>query len=297
MAIVFKTSGLQAGDMMLKGCKISWAALAFSMLLLACDKLVGPPRVIQPQEVPRNLLDTSHPDFVWPLTKIEEGPSESSTWTSSSVSFRWSGNKEVGSYSYKHDADPWSTFGPDTGTTLTFLDEGPHTFTVKARHINGVTEEGDPPKRTFTVDAVQGPAVMFLPRLKTVSWNQSFTYDIKAEQVSGLLGCKLAFTYNKNAVRIDSAQAGLFLRSNGGSPSPVLSTIDNANGKATFELVVLGGKPKGVSGTGVLATVYCHALSSGSVDISFVAGETAFRDTVNAPVTIKELVNGRVTVR
>ena len=55
--------------------------------------------------------------------------------------------------------------------------------------------------------------------------------------------------------------------------------------------------PKGVSDTSVLAPVYRQVLSSGSTDIRFVVGETAYRDTLNAAVTIRQLMDGGAVIR
>ena len=254
--------------------------LLLLILSLSCEQTVSPPPVA-------------------PATTITAGPAAGETVTVDSVVFRWTATGDVGAYSYRFDTELWSDWTASTSATFGFLDEGSHTFSVRGRHTNGVTVEQSPPSRTFTVDAVKGQSAMFLPRLKVVSNGQSFTYDVKAEEVAGLLAAKLSIGYNKNVMRIDSIQFGSLVTVNGGNAVQFssLNSVDNVNGKAIINLAIAGGSPRGITGSGVIATLFCRAIAAGRIDITFDRSGTEYRDAANAQISIRDLINGRLEVQ
>ena len=239
------------------------------------------------------------PPPVAPATTITAGPAAGETVTVDSVTFVWAATGDAGSYSYRFDSDVWSDWTTITSATFGYLDEGSHTFSVRSRHTNGVTIEQNPPTRTFTVDAVKGQSVMFLPRLKIVTNSQRFTYDVKAEEVVGLLAAKITIGYNRSVLRIDSIQFGSFVAVNGGNAVqfPSVNSVDNVNGKAVINLGIAGGSPRGITGSGVIATLFCRALAAGTIELSFDSSGTEYRDTANAQIPLRDLINGRLEVQ
>ena len=79
-------------------------------------------------------------------------------------------------FSYKLDNQNWSNWSNVKEATFTYLDEGKHTFMVKAKYINNIEQE-EPAKVDFTVDAVKGPALMFRPRKVEITAGQYFDVE------------------------------------------------------------------------------------------------------------------------
>jgi hypothetical protein len=263
----------------------AWALVAFSFCCKESPQ--GPDYFYNP-------CDTTHPEFVAPRTYITEAPDSLRPVAVPYVTFQWRRNPVVGSYFVHFDSKPgWWT--SDTSATFDFLDEGSHTFTIYSTNEGGCVIEKPAVVKTFTVDAVHGPSVMFFPRLKTVSAGETFTYDIKAEEVSGLFGAKLSISYSASIVTVDSVQTGSYVQSGGGD-AIVFSSSDNASGKAVINLVVVGGNPKGITGSGVIVTLICRAAANGTADFSFDRAQTTYRDTTNVDIPIRDLVDGRVVV-
>jgi hypothetical protein len=251
---------------------------------------------ISPDEIFRNPIDTASTNFIPPRTTIIAGPQNNQTITTDSITIRWQGNEDAVLFCYKLDTEPWSAWTTGTSALLDYLDEGTHTILIKSKHRNTTTEESTPQLITFVVDAVKGPSAMFLPRRKFVNAGDAFSYDVRAEEVSILYGARLAIRYNPAIVLIDSIEAGPMMQGNGGS-AILLPTIDNKTSTALVDIAVVGRKPKGVSGSGILATLRCRALTTGSVDFTFSSSESSYRDTTNTPIPIRDLVPGKVVVR
>ena len=266
-------------------------ALGFCLLIVlgSCQQLPESPDAIV------NPLDTSHSSFIFPATTIASGPAQSDTVRDTVVTFAWNRTKDADSSSYRFDDTAWSPWTGQNSVTIGYLDEGPHTFTVRAKHKNNQTIEANPPTRTFVVDAVHGPSVMFLPRRKIISPGDHFMYSVKAEEVTGLFASRLAVKYNPNFVQVDSVRSGDFLTTNRGIPILFVPPIDSVNGKLEIDMFVAGSS---VSGSGMLATMYCTArLSTPGTEFAFDPSSTAYRDTLDSPMTIQNFVKGEVVVR
>jgi hypothetical protein len=264
--------------------------IALGLFLLGCEQISAP------NEVLNNPLDTLSSAFSQPVAIIISGPSESQTVTVPSVTFTWQGNAGAKEFSYNCDAGGWSVWSAQTSATLNYLDEGKHTFAVHARHHNGITIERNPPQIDFMVDAVKGPSLMFCPRRTSVLRWQTFTYDIKAEEVSFMYGTKMSIQYDPTYVTVTGIIAGAMVNSNSGT-SILLPTIDSIAHTITIEIATIGRTPKGVSGSGVIATLQCKALVAGTTLFQFNSTQTLLRDTLNAPITPNTLVQGRVEIQ
>jgi hypothetical protein len=264
--------------------------VVLSLFLLGCEQPTAPSEVLS------NPLDTLSSAFNKPVATITGGPSESQTITVSSVTFTWSGNIDAKEYSYNFDASGWLAWSSQTSVSLDYLDEGQHSFSVRARHRNGTTIEQNPPQVNFTVDAVKGPSLMFNPRRIVASRGQTFTYDIKAEEVSLIYGAKMLIQYDPSIVNVTSIIAGAMMTGNSGT-AIILPTIDLTAHTITIEIATVGRIPKGVSGSGVIATLQCIARTSGNAIFQFDNSQTLFRDTLNMPITPNALVQGRVEIQ
>jgi len=194
------------------------------------------------------------------------------------------------------DSSGWSTSAGYTSAYLEYLDEGQHTFIVRALHLNTTSVESNPHVTLFTVDAVKGPSAMFTPRRIYAAVGQPFTFSVSAEEVNSLYGARLSIRYDPAKVAVDTISPGSMMQGNGGS-AILLPTIDNATGTILVDIATVGRHPKGVSGSGTLAVLKCRALTMGNADFTFVRSDCSYRDTLNTPVAIRDLVGGRVVIR
>jgi hypothetical protein len=135
--------------------------------------------------------------YVKPETEIKAGPSEAETVNSHTVTFEFGGNSYIVQYAWKLDENDWSDWSADSSVTLSYLDEGGHEFQVKGRY-NTKEEDDTPAIRSFIVDAVQGPALMFVPRRIRVALNTVAEVDIKAEEVENLAGVFIEIPLSSN---------------------------------------------------------------------------------------------------
>jgi hypothetical protein len=264
--------------------------VALGLLLNGCEQPSAPSDLLN------NPLDTLSGAFARPVTILLGGPTESQTVNVSTITFTWSGNAGAKEYSYEYDTVGWSVWSSQTSATLDYLDEGQHTFTVRARHLISTIVEQNPRQVHFTVDAVKGPSLVFCPRCKYVSRGQIFTYDIKAEEVSFMYGTKMSIQYDPSLVNVTGILIGAMMMGNSGT-GILLPTIDSIAHTITIEIATVGRTPKGVSGSGVVATLQCRATVAGTALFQFNNTETLLRDTLNVPITPNTLVQGRVEIQ
>lgn len=292
--------------------------LAGGVLTIAggCGTLLVPEEPEDP--VFDNPIDPDSPDHVAPQTSITGGPADGSTVTSSSVTFSWSGNSGATLFQiritggvYGIDwtpwsgmfANEWSPWTSDTSVTLDFLDELTYTFEVSAGYPSnasgGDPDEWDttPESRSFTVNAVTGPALRLSPRVTAVSQNGTFDLDIIAEDVTDLAMLNMRIVWNTADIQYSSVwEIGTFLGSNGGDVLNLGTTGEEGTGAWELAIGVAGGSPPGISGTGVIATLHFRAISSGVHTISFVSSSTELRDHLNNPINPTGLIPARVIV-
>jgi len=268
-----------------------------ALVFISCNIVTEPP----PPER-ENPIDPKSPVFQPPKAEIIDGPSNNSIVTEHTVTFKWRGNQadSLMLFSYKLDNQNWSNWSNVKEATFTYLDEGKHTFMVKAKYINNIEQE-EPAKVEFTVDAVKGPALMFRPRKVESSVGQSFDVEILVEEATNFAGLKTVITYDNlfdvEYVQIYKDSVSLLLK-NGGNIIDFVA-IDKTNRKIEINVAVAGGNPADVNGTGRIGRIRFKVLSgSGETKtISFDSANSIMRDSENRTVEIKELVQGIVVVR
>ena len=97
-------------------------------------------------------VDNSTPN-VPPTVTITSGPADSSTVSTSVVTYEWTGNDTDGSvtgYYYSFDHDPPDVWTTDTSVISATLSEGSHTFRIVS--VDDQFELSDVESRTFTVE-------------------------------------------------------------------------------------------------------------------------------------------------
>jgi len=245
-----------------------------------------------------NIIDPDSKVYIPPHTTILEAP-QNILVTSSSVTLRWTGTKDIGAYAYRLDDTSWISVGKDSVLTIADLDDTTHTLAIRSTHINGNVETNYP-VINFRVDAVKGQSLMFLKRRREVKNNEVFEYYVKAEEVAGVMGSHLIINYPKSKIQVLSVEAGSFTQESGRTvnPNPILNTIDNTNGRVSVDMLINGGVPrKGLWGSGVMVKLVAKALAVGTADITFQADSVSVRDTSNVKIILTQLVNGKIVIR
>jgi len=253
-----------------------------SFVSFTCDEI---------ESLQDNPLDPSNPDYTPPTIAMVSGATDGETIETSTAIFSWYGNENVTEYRWNFDNGSWTEWVNQTMVAFTNLDEGTYIFSVQGRYDTGDTSSVL--TINFEVDAVQGPALMFYPRVQFPAIGQNnVTFQILAEEVENLTAAEFSIIYNNSLVEIASITQGAMF---GGSGQSIFHTdYDNSQGTLSVLMGMLGGNNPSVSGTGVLAEVTLGILSGGSSNLSFTWIE--FKDPQNNVITVNESVNGRVVV-
>ena len=237
-----------------------------------------------------NPFDPGNPDYEPPevvLTSLQEGE----TINEYDITLAWSGNENVIEYRWKFEDDEWVDWADITSVDWHYLDEGQHSFSLQSRYATGDTSSIL--TRSFIVDAVEGPALMFYPRAHFVSTNTVVTFQILAEEVSNLTAAEFSIIYDPADLQIISVtQGALFIAS---EESIFHTEYDNSTGMLSVLAASLGGNEPSVSGTGVLIEIQINVISATSSELTF-SGSEVFRDPENNNITILESVDGLVVV-
>jgi len=257
------------------------------------DEILSTPK--KPDEVLVNPVDPQSPVYLKPVTTIITKPSATAPLAVAQTTIIVQGNKDAVAFSYKLDNRGWSAWDPATSVVLTDLDEGRRTFTVRALHRDRVTIEQNPPSISFTVNAVKGPAIMFVSRRKEVKFGEQFLYYIVAEEIQNVYGAKIVFTYDNARVLINSIAAGNTVNSIAANAQIFSMQYNNS---VRIEMFFTGNKPvNGISGSDTIATLNCTAFGLGQADFVFITDSVKYRNPNNVDIAINQIVNGKVVVR
>lgn len=238
-----------------------------------------------------------NPHFVPVETTIMGGPADDEVVDDHTVTFTWTGNEGVEEYSYRLNEPVWSDWSSVTSVTYTYLNEGNYTFEVKGRY-NEAAEDDTPDSRSFEIDDVHGPALMFYPRKVEVSQDEVFSLEIMAEEVVDLTGVKIVGSFDVSYLQLQTVtvyeDGNSFFRANGGT---VISfyEYDNNAGSLTISSGVATGDPASVDGTGAIASAEFKAIRSGSTEIAFSAA-SEMRNAENEDIPLVEMAEGVVVI-
>ena len=236
-----------------------------------------------------NLLDPGNPEYDPPVITFVSGPGGGETISTSEATFSWEGNDLVSEYRTKINNDPWGDWADHTSITLQYLDEGGYTFSIQGRYTTEDTSAVI--SNNFSVDAVQGPALMFYPRANFSSVGSNVTFQVLAEEVTSLTAAQFNVTFDPSKLEIVSVTQGSLLQISGES---IFSTdFDNQAGSLSVITAVLGGELPSVDGTGVLLEMVLSVKATGTSNLEF-DGTELFRDPDNNNISISEAVNGVV---
>jgi len=270
----------------------------------SCEDLTDVMGTVEPP-VYENPVDPDGNTWVPPSTTITGGPADNSTVTTPAITFTWMGNDNATVFRVRISGGvypgTWSPWSGNTALTLDLLDELDYTFEVQAGYpsTTGTPEFVDdtPARRSFTVDAVQGPALRISPRVVLINRNDSFNLEIVAEDVTDLTMLNLRLRFDPARLSFTDLSHGTFLTSNGGSILQFPIEVDDAAGIIDISLGVAGADPPGVTGTGSVMTLHFHSHASGETDVFFDPSLTLLRDHQNQGISPQSLVGARVIIQ
>jgi len=240
--------------------------------------------------VPDNPVDPDNPDYVPPIISIVSGPTEGQTLLTESAVFTFSGNQESMLFRTRLDSNYWSGWISSLSYTLDYLDEGDHTFYLQGKYTTGDTSEII--DVSFTVDAVTGPALLFLPRRHTAATGQTVTFQVLAEEVFNLTGTEFTLDYNPSKLAIEDVREGTLFNSLG--TSIFIYDNDPGVGKLTITAAAWAGDELSFTGTGVVAEIDAVLAQNGNTTIEF-DGNEIFRNPDNTTINISEAIGGFMT--
>ena len=157
--------------------------------------------------------------------------------------------------------DDYSNFSPVT------LKQGRNVLLVAVRtrsqdHSNGFF--GVEPGTKYTV---ANPGVGYAFSKTPIHLGDTFTLDIRAENITDLAGWQFDIAFDPAALEAIDVSEGDFLKTDGGSTFFQSGSIDNAAGKITG-LSAARLSTQGVNGTGTLLQVKFKAKSAGETELA-----------------------------
>ena len=237
-----------------------------------------------------NKYDPKNPNYIAPVTTLKSGPTDGETITTSYTTFTWDGNDEAMEFRLHFDGRLVQDWINLKTYSIEYLDEGIHSFSVQGRYSNEDTSSTV--QINFSVDAVEGPALIFLPRRQMASQGESVIFEIVAEEVEELTATEFVLQFDNALVTIDSINAGSMFKFN--QDFIFHHSIDNSTGIADLLIGLLGGNEPGFTGTGSLAKIYLTKKSTTEATIIFDGSET-FRGPVNNIIEINTTIGGLIS--
>ena len=256
--------------------------LVFILALLSCAE----------DFAPDNPLDPENPTYIPPEVTITSGPTEGTTLATPTATFTWEGNEPAMLYRTRFDSLNWSGWLSATTKTFDYLDEDDHVFNLQAKYTTGDTS--DVISVIFTVDAVQGPALMFYPRRHIATNGSVVNFQIMAEEVFTLTATEFSVEFDPTSLQVISITEGSIFSDAG--ESIFFSEYDNQQGTITISAGLWGGENPTVYGTDDVAVLEVQVIQQGEAMLSFDGTET-FRDPENNTITIQQSVNGLVVTQ
>jgi len=231
-------------------------------LLSRCESLPSEPGLDNP-------LDEENTTYIAPETSILSGPDEGSVVTQHTVSFTLGGNEHVIEWAYSLNGSDTSAWQTDSLLTLEYLDEGLQELSVWGRYATGAADD-TPATRSFTVDAITGPALWLSPRKVTAASGEDITLTLKGEDLVDMLAFRARVAYDNTLLAFSAValldQSTSFLKQHGGDVIAIIDTLESS-GIIDLNILLAGGTIAGASGSGSLLTVTFSTLSSGSGNI------------------------------
>ena len=266
--------------------------IPLSLFIMSCDVLTTQVDDVNPDDNP---LDPDNPDYESPLAIISEGPANGSTINDDFTTFKWYGNNNQCEFSYRLNNNDWSPWSSDSSVTLDYLDEINHVFQVKAKYSSDSVQHV-PSTVTFTVDAIEGPALWLYHKKVETSVNDTFSIYVMAEEVTELAIMSVVLNFDPAYLQIQEYEICENDSILNGSEFFKVNKCDNTNGQLTVYLALESSEQGSLNGSGPIIRVYFKAMQQGTSNISFDDG-CYFRKANNNPIEIISKVSSLIEIK
>jgi len=236
-----------------------------------------------------NDYDPENPDYIPPIVSIVDGITIGQTVTTENLTIEYFGNLSKMLFRNRLDTSNWTGWTNNLFATLNYMDEGDHTFSLQGMFTTGDTSETI--SVPFTVDAVDGPSLMFFPRRITATQGETVTFSIIAEEVYNLAGTEFILTYDPATVSVENVLTGDIFSDMG----DIFFFYEDkpSEGKLIITSAVWGSGEPSYTGTAVIAEVSIQITQLGEIDIIF-DGSELFRDPDNESIQINTTIPGKI---
>ncbi len=217
--------------------------------------------------------------------RITDGPKDGDVLNVDYVNFSWEGNDTKFEYRYKLlvldemtqqpiDYFSFTEWTDETEKLFKNLDEGTYTFQVQASYdgSDAISDE-----RTFTIDAVQGPTIMFYKTETKANLGDFAEVNIWMEDVDSLAILTFTIGFDNTVVNLDSASIGDYVTDANMRQflAPDVSAIKkdiNQAGSVKFYTTFLaesGTSAKSISGAGKIIKLIFYVAGVGKSELKF----------------------------
>ena len=260
------------------------------IIFISCDAIQEPGL--------NNPVDPYSENQGYIIPKIDTliGPDDGVTIKDHTVSFAWKGSESTLDFCFNLDGNSWSNWSSDTSVTFRFLDEGEHIFQVKGR--SSAEEIETPITAVFYVDAIQGPALMMVPRKVILNEQENFEVEIFAEEVENLSGLSFVIPYEKSELQLTEAtiykQEKSILTKDGGT---VLNIVENDANNQILEVSLgrVSDDQPGINGTGALMRLSFQY--NGANDFIVRPSQVIFQSPDRGEIEVNEVTGCNILIK
>lgn len=247
-----------------------------------------------------NPYDPENPGFVPPSFTITAGPEDGAVVNKDQVLFKWQSNQPDVLFRYRFkeqvapDWDGWSEWDKINSITLGPLDERGYAFELECKYPGENAATGKSETRTFTVDAVKGPALLFYPKYQKARTQETIYVYLMAEEVEDLTIADFTVQFPSQYFALQSITKGQILDN---TENIVLLTkpadIQNVQSELTVSIGLIN-QQSGFSGTKDLCVLKFKTLKKGSAQITLDA--IHFRDYQNKEIPLNASGNAQIVI-
>ncbi len=266
------------------------AILTF-ILCISCSVDVNPPMYIDE-------TDPDNPYYVVPYATILTDFSSGDTLTVAEVLIQWTGSVvDSCLFIWSVDSLIFSDWTEDTLVLLPPLDEGWHTFWIRAKYLNGIEQELSA-SITFFINAVSGPALRLTPAYQIVEPNTLATVEIWLEEVFNWSGGRITVVWDHMQAAVDRYllldQSADFLSQNN---STIVSRVEDHPDSLVFDIGLVDDLVYGITGSGRIASIdFINIVELDSLNIKF-GNSCDFRDPQNISIPIASMPGAVIRYR
>jgi len=264
-----------------------------AVLLMAtnCDIFKTPVSHENPDDNP---LDPDNPNYESPMATIVEAPVGGRTISTDVATFHWSGNNDDCQFSYRLNSESWSSWSLNTSVILDYLDEMSHLFQVIAKYPTDSVQH-IPSEVSFTVDAIDGPALWLYHKKVETTVNDTFSVKVMLDEVTDLAMMSIVLDFDPAYLQIqdyDILENEVLLI---GKDLIKVDQLENTEGRLTIYLALVSETQEAISGSGPIINIVFKSRSRGSTEILFDE-KCYLREFDNSEIPINIKVSSIVTI-